>query len=92
MGRQHSNTLEMNFRATSDAPRVVNLTNHAYFNLNGDFARNSIADGSHAFQIHADFFTPIDAASIPVSGSLQSVVNSPFDLRTLVDGSRRIRR
>ena len=74
------NTLEINYKATSDGPTVINLTNHAYWNLNGDFNKNSIVDQSHSFQINADYFLPIDATSIPL-GSLQSVINTPFDLR-----------
>lgn len=86
---ERGNTLEINYKATSDGPTVINLTNHAYWNLNGDFTKNSIADGSHSFQINADYFLPIDDTSIPL-GSLQSVINTPFDLRQPSDdlGSR----
>merc|ERR1712048_363875 len=63
-----SNALTINYNATTDAPTVINLTNHAYWNLNGDFNPNSIADGSHLFQINASYFTPTDETSIPLSG------------------------
>ena len=76
----NENTLEINYKATSDGPTVINMTNHAYWNLNGDFNKNGIANKSHSFQINADYFLPIDATSIPL-GSLQSVINTPFDLR-----------
>eukprot|EP01084_Bolivina_argentea_P227522 384247_1 len=81
----NDNTLEINYRATTDSSTVLNLTNHAYFNLNGDFKSNGVADGSHLFQINANYFTPIDNTSIPIHGSLQSVINTLFDFRKLSD-------
>eukprot|EP01083_Nonionella_stella_P294133 1000128_1 len=82
--QKDNNALSIHYSATTDAATVINLTNHAYFNLNGEFHKNSIADKSHSFQINADYVTPIDATSIPI-GALQNVVNTPFDLRTLTD-------
>ena len=77
---ESENTLEINYKATSDGPTVINLTNHAYWNLNGDFNKNGIANKSHSFQINADHFLPVDATSIPL-GSVQSVDDTLFDLR-----------
>lgn len=70
-------TLRIDYRAVSERDTVLNLTNHSYFNLNGH-AAGSIAD--HAVCIHADRFTPTDAASVP-TGALLSVTGTPMDLR-----------
>ena len=71
------NGLDIELRATTDKPTVVNLANHSYFNLTGDGTK-SILD--HEIQINADRFTPTDAESIP-TGELASVTGTPFDFR-----------
>ncbi len=61
--------------ATTDAPTVVNLTSHAYFNLDG-----SGTVESHRLWVPADRWTPVDDAAIP-SGAHEAVDGTPFDLR-----------
>ncbi len=64
--------------ATTDAVTVVNLTNHAYLNLDGDGA-GTIDD--HVLTVPADDFTPVDATGIPL-GRHAPVAGTPFDFRT----------
>ena len=69
------NVLRIEYTATTDKPTVVNLSNHAYFNLSG-------ADDilSHDLKLNASRFTPIDETLIP-TGELMSVEGTPFDFR-----------
>ncbi|UZH56070.1 galactose mutarotase [Salinimicrobium tongyeongense] len=69
------NSLEVEYKATTDRKTIVNLTQHAYFNLSGDFT-NSILN--HQVQINADDFVPVDEHLIP-TGQLAPVAGSPFD-------------
>ncbi len=67
--------LTIDYAATSDAPTVVNMTNHAFFDLSGtgDALR-------HLLTIAADQFLPVDATSIP-TGERRAVAGTPFDFR-----------
>ncbi|WP_423819719.1 aldose epimerase family protein [Salinimicrobium sp. TIG7-5_MAKvit] len=71
------NSLDVEYKATTDRKTIVNLTQHAYFNLSGDFA-NSILD--HQVQINADDFVPIDENLIP-TGEISTVTGNPFDFK-----------
>lgn len=67
--------LKMEYEATTDEATPVNLTNHAFFNLNGE-GNGSILE--HQVQIYADKFTPVDGGLIPF-GELRDVKGTPFD-------------
>lgn len=70
-----TNELQIDYRAGTDAPTIVNLTNHSYFNLAG--AGTVLG---HLATVHADAITPVDEELIP-TGELLDVSGTPFDLR-----------
>jgi len=72
------NELRVEYRATTDKPTVVNLSQHSYFNLAG--AGNGDVLG-HQVMIAAESYTPVDEGLIP-DGQLAPVDGTPFDFRT----------
>ena len=72
---QKDNSVKIEYSATTDKTTVVNLTNHAYFNLSGDM-NNTILD--HEVALNCDKFLPVDKTLIP-TGVLQPVAGTPFD-------------
>lgn len=75
-----ANALFMEYTATTTRPTVVNLTNHAFFNLHGvGCPTTGIED--HVVSIEADYFLPIDEVSIP-TGEVLRVEGTPMDFRT----------
>lgn len=81
------NELQIAYSANTDQTTVLNLTNHAFWNLNGE-GSGSI-DG-HLVQINADAYTPVDSTLIPL-GKPEAVAGTPFDFNTPTTIGARIR-
>ena len=71
------NSLKIDYRAVTTKPTVLNLTNHAYFNLE-DGGSSDVLD--HVIKINATHYTPIDENKIP-TGELAPVEGTPLDFR-----------
>ena len=73
--------LRIDYRAVSDKPTVINMTNHSYFNLDGTTGCSVCpsAEG-HTLRIDADRYMPVDETMIPLRDAA-SVDGSPFDFR-----------
>ena len=81
------NALQIDYAAITDAPTILNLTNHSYFNLLGE-GEGSIED--HILSLNASHYTPTDADQIP-SGDVEEVDGTPFDFqlhKTIAAGLR----
>ncbi|WP_291101166.1 MULTISPECIES: aldose epimerase family protein [unclassified Flavobacterium] len=74
---KNDNSLDVLYEATTDKKTVVNLTQHSYFNLSGDFSKPILDE---QITIDADKLVPIAATLIP-TGKLTDVTNTPFDFR-----------
>jgi aldose 1-epimerase len=71
-----SGTLSIDYAATTDAPTVVNLTNHSIFNLAGEGSPHGVLD--QRLTVPASHYTPVDSTLIP-TGVLQPVAGTVFD-------------
>jgi len=74
--RLTKDSLQLHYRAVSDRDTILNLTNHSYFNLDGE---GNILE--HLMTLNADFFTENDANCLP-TGRLLPVAGTAFDFRT----------
>jgi aldose 1-epimerase len=87
--RVSGSELAIEHTATTDAPTVVNLTNHAYWNLAGaDLAAGGVA--GHEVRLPASTFLPVDDSLIPAGGPAP-VEGTPFDFRTATPIGARLR-
>jgi aldose 1-epimerase len=73
-----NNEIVMDYTSTTDKKTVINITNHAYFNLHGA-GNGDILD--HVLTLKASAFTPVDSVMIP-TGEIRPVEGTPFDFRT----------
>jgi aldose 1-epimerase len=72
------NELRLEYRAATSKPTLLNLTNHSYFNLSGNDARDVMGN---LVTLHAARFTPVDVTLIP-TGERRAVAGTPFDFRS----------
>ncbi|HYI25211.1 MAG TPA: aldose epimerase family protein [Thermomicrobiales bacterium] len=69
------NTLDLDYSATTDAPTILNLSNHSYFNLSGEDSGDILR---HVVMLRANAYLPVDESLIP-TGELAPVNGTPFD-------------
>lgn len=72
------NKIDIEYEATSDAPTIINMTNHSYFNLAGDPANSSCTED--ILYLNSSYYTPIDETFIPTGEFAE--VDEVFDFRT----------
>ncbi|MFI3247744.1 MAG: aldose epimerase family protein [Rikenellaceae bacterium] len=75
---QSDNELRLDYTATTDAPTIINLTSHPFFNLHGSW---DVSSNSHLLTIHADRYTP-SAQDGLLTGEILTVEGTPLDFRT----------
>lgn len=81
-----NNEITLDYKAQTSDSTFLNLTNHTYWNLNGE-AETDILD--HQLMVDADFITPVDTTLIP-TGVLMEVEDTPFDFREFINIGERI--
>ena len=79
------NAIDIQYEAETDKPTIVNMTNHSYFNLDGDAGSNA----EHLLTIDADYYTPVDSTFM-TTGEIVPVVDTPMNFRTPMPVGERI--
>ena len=74
------NRVRIDYRATTDRPTLLNLTNHAYWNLEGVDGTDGKSCMDHMLHIQADAYLPVDPTLVP-TGEIASVSGRPIDFR-----------
>ncbi|MBQ2198487.1 MAG: galactose mutarotase, partial [Bacteroidales bacterium] len=74
------NKIDIQYEATTTAPTVINMTNHSYFNLSGDPAKDSVL--KHLLCLNSSSFTPIDDTYM-TTGEIVTTVGTPFNFQRL---------
>lgn len=72
---KEDNSIDIVWKATTDRKTVINMTNHSYFNLNGD---HSMPITNHILTLNADNYTPVDATYM-TTGEIAPVAGTPMD-------------
>ena len=72
------NVLDIAYSATTDKKTIINMTNHSYFNLGGDYENGVLGD---TLFIAADYYTPVDSTYMTL-GTLEPVAGTPMDFTT----------
>lgn len=72
------NAIDIKYSATTDAPTIINMTNHSYFNLSGDPSK---AATDHILYVNADNYTPVDSTYM-TTGEIVTVKGTPMDFTT----------
>ena len=72
------NVVRIDYSATTDKATVVNLTNHTYFNLDGEASGTILEE---ELTLEADAFTPVGSAEAIPTGEIAAVEGTPFDFR-----------
>ena len=75
------NAIRLDYEAETDKPTIINMTNHSYFNLDGD---PSVNNSNYQLMINADNYTPVDSTFM-TTGEILSVADTPMDFRTPVE-------
>lgn len=80
-------TIDIDYHATTDAPTIVNLTNHAYLNLAGEGSGSVLG---HVLELNAEQYTPVTPDVVP-TGGIAPVEGTPLDFREPTEVGARIR-
>ena len=71
------NAIDIQYEAETDKPTIVNMTNHSYFNLDGDPSKDN---SDYLLTLNADYYTPVDSTFM-TTGEIVPVEGTPMDFR-----------